>query len=202
MRRIVFACLCTALLCSCVSVESRLSIRNDGSGTLSLDYRIPRSLGDLGRTADKDAPVPLPVERTDFQRAIAGVPGVRLARYSRKADDQNVAIHAEISFARLEDLARVPSLRDAGLSFVAAGGSHTLTQLVASAPESALGAEHLALVDSLSAGSSVTVVIQTPAPMTPGPIGTLSADRRTLTWTASLGELERRTDSVVLTATW
>jgi hypothetical protein len=38
--------------------------------------------------------------------------------------------------------------------------------------------------------------------MTPGTIGTLSLDRRTLSWTSTIGDLARRTGSVVLTATW
>jgi hypothetical protein len=202
MRRILLACLCVALLVSCVDVESRLSIRNDGSGTLTLEYRIPRSVADLGRSPDKDAPVPLPVEKADFLRGIAGIPGVRLARYTRRADEENVSIHAEIAFKRLGDLANVPALRDAGLAVVEHGGTRTLTQVVAAAPESPPSAESLAMTDSLFAGGSVTVVLQTPAPMTPGPVGTLSADRRTLSWTSTIGDLARRTDSVVLTATW
>jgi hypothetical protein len=202
MRKVVLACLCSAVLCSCVGVESRLSIRNDGSGTLTLDYRIPRSAADLGRAPDRSAPVPLPVEKADFQRGIAGIPGVRLARYSRRADDVDVAVHAVIAFQRIEDLAKVPSLRDCGLSLVENGGTRTLTQVVAGAPDHPPAAESLAMIDSLFEGGSVTVVLQTPAPMTPGPVGTLSADRRTLSWTATVGDLARRTGSVVLTATW
>lgn len=202
MHRILLACLCAAALCSCLGVESRLSVKNDGSGTLSLDYRIPRSLGDLGRNPEANAPVPLPVEKADFLRAIDGIPGLRLARFTRRADEENVAIHAEIAFRRIDDLATVPALRDAGLSFVESGGRRTLTQVVAGSPVSPPTPEGLAMVDSLFAGGSVTVVLQTPAPMTPGPIGTLSPDRRTLTWTATVGELARRSGSVVLTATW
>ena len=202
MHRILLACLCAAVLCSCLGVESRLSVRNDGSGTLSLEYRIPRSAGDLGRSPDKDAPVPLPVEKADFLRAIEGIPGLRLARYTRRADEENVTIHAEVAFRRIDDLAKVPTLGDAGLSIVESGGKHTLTQVVAGSPESPTTAESLAMIDSLFAGGSVTVVLQTPAPMTPGPLGTLSADRRTLSWTATIGDLARRTGSVVLTATW
>jgi hypothetical protein len=202
MRRIMLAGLCAALLCSCVGVESRLAIRNDGSGTLSLEYRIPRSIADIGRTPDARAPVPLPVEKADFLRGVAGVPGVRLARYRRDADGTSVVVRAEIAFERLEDLAKVPSLREAGLAFVESGGSRTLTQVVAGAPEFPPTAEGIAMADSLLAGGSFTVVLQTPSSMTPGPVGSLSTDRRTLTWTATAGELARRTGSVVLTATW
>jgi hypothetical protein len=202
MRRILLVCLCVGALCSCIDVESRLSVRNDSSGTLSLEYRIPRSAGDVGRTPDKSGSMPLPVEKADFLRAIDGIPGLRLARYTRRVDEENVTIHAEVAFKRLTDLAKVPALSDAGLAFVENGGRRTLTQVVAGSPESPATAESLAMIDSLFAGGSITVVLQTPSPMTPGPLGTLSADRRTLSWTATIGSLARRTGSVVLTATW
>jgi hypothetical protein len=202
MRTAVLAFLCVALVVSCVDVESRLSIRSNGSGSLTLEYRIPRSVADLGRTPDRNAPAPLPVQKADFLRGIDGIPGVRLARYTRRADDENVTIRAEIAFKQLEDLAKVPALRAAGLALVDSGGTRTLTQVVAGAPDSPPSAESLAMTDSLFAGGSVTVVLQTPAPMTTGPIGTLSPDRRTLSWTSTLGDLARRTGSVVLTASW
>ena len=202
MRRIILASLCAAVLCACVGVESRLAIGNDGSGTLSLDFRVPRDVAAYGRADSADLAVPLPVDRADFLRAIEGIPGIRLTRYSRRVNDEQVAIHAVLAFRNLADLARVPGLRDAGFAFAESGGSHTLTQVVAGPPGAAPTPESLALIDTLAAGSAITVVLSTPSPMTPGSVGTLSADRRTLTWTGSLGDLARRTGSVVLRATW
>jgi hypothetical protein len=202
MRRIILVSLCAAVLCSCVSVESRLAIGNDGSGTLSLDYRVPRDVAAYGRADSADLAVPLPVDRADFLRAIEGIPGVRLTRYSRRVNEDHVAIQAVIAFKNLADLARVPALRGAGLAFTESGGTHTLSQLVAGPPEASPTPESLALIDSLFTGAAITVILTTPSPMTPGAVGTMSGDRRTLTWTGTLGELARRTGSVVLTATW
>jgi hypothetical protein len=202
MRRIILVSLCAAALCSCVGVESHLTIGNDGSGTLALDYRVPREMAVYGRADGADLSVPLPVDRADFQRAIEGISGVRLTRYSRREKEDSVAIHAVIAFQNLADLARVPALRDAGFAFAESGKTRTLQQVVAGSPGERPTAESLALIDALSAGSAITVVLSTPSPMTPGAVGTLSTDRRTLTWTGSLGDLARRTGSVVLTATW
>jgi hypothetical protein len=183
-------------------VESRLAIANDGSGTLTLDYRIPREVASYGRPDGAGLAVPLPVDRADFLRGIEGAPGVRLARYSRRAKEDHVAIHAVIAFRNLAELARVPALRDAGLALAESGATRTLTQVVAAAPEASPTPESLAMIDSLFSGAAITVILTTPSPMTPGAVGTLSPDRRTLTWTGTLGELARRTGSVVLTATW
>lgn len=202
MRRILLACLCLAALASCVSVESRLAIRGDGSGTLTLAYRIPRAVADLGRSSDARATVPLPVAKTDFLRGLAGVPGVRLARYRRQLTETDVSVRAEIAFDRVENLAAVPALRDAGLSLVESAGRRTLTQVVAAAPELPPTAEGIAMADALLEGGACTVVVETPSPMTAGSVGVLSADRRTLTWASTARELARRTASVVMTATW
>lgn len=202
MRRIILVSLCAAALCSCVGVESHLTIGNNGSGTLALDYRVPREMAVYGRADGANLSVPLPVDRADFQRALEGIPGVRLKRYSRRENEDHVAIHALVAFRNLADLARVPALRGAGLAFTASGGTRTLTQVVAGSPQAAPTPESLVLIDALSAGSAFTVVLTTPTPMTMGAAGTLSADRRTLTWTGTLGDLARRTGSVVLTATW
>jgi hypothetical protein len=202
MLRIILVSLCAAVLCSCVGVESRLTIGNDGSGTLSLDYRVAREVAAYGRADGADLAVPLPVDRADFLRAIEGFPGVRLTRYTRRTNEDHVAIHAVIAFRNLSDLARVPALRDAGLAFAESGGTHTLSEVVAGPPGASPTPESLALIDSVFAGAAITVVLSTPSPMTPGAVGTLSSDRRTLTWTGTLGELARRTGSVVLSATW
>jgi len=202
MRRIMLACLCLAALTSCVSVESRLAIRDDGAGTLTLAYRIPRAVADIGRSSGARATVLLPVEKADFERGLAGIPGVRLARYRRRVTEADVSVTAEIAFERVEDLAAVPSLVDAGFSLVESGGRRTLTQVVAGAPDLPPTPEGVAMADSLLAGGTCTVVVETPSPMTAGSVGVLSADRRTLTWTSTARELARRTASVVMTATW
>ena len=75
MRKIVPLLIAVVLLVSCVDVESHLSLRGDGSGTLVLAYRISRQLADLGQAAGEPPSVPLPVQREDFQRALRGVPG-------------------------------------------------------------------------------------------------------------------------------
>jgi hypothetical protein len=198
----LLVCLCAVALCSCVGVDSRLTIRNDGSGTLTLDYRIARQAADFGRVSDESVRVPLPVEKADFLRAIDAAPGVRLTRYRRRSDEEQVVIHAVLAFRRLEDLAGIPALRDAGLAFSATGSTRTLTQVVAGSPDAPATPESLAMIDSIFAGAAITVILSTPSPMTPGGVGTLSPDRRTLTWSATLGELARRTGSVVLSATW
>ena len=163
MRKLALACLCAVPPCSCVAVDSRLSIRKDGWG------------------------------------ALAGQPGVALARFSRTEDesDQDVTIHAVISFDRLESLASVPTFRAFGVS--QSGGTHTLTQIVARAPVSTSTADTLAMVDSFFEGSEVAPAVEAPSTVRGISIGALSSDH--LTDRATLGDLVRRIGGVVQTIT-
>jgi hypothetical protein len=163
---------------------------------------VSRRVADFGRSTATGASVPLPLEREDFRRALDGVDGVRLARYSRRVDDETVRIRATIAFATIEDLARVPALRAAGFAVVAAGGTHTLTEVVAGSPDGGATPKSLAMIDALAAGATVTLAVETPSRISAAPLGTLSADGRTLTWTATVSELARRVGSIALVATW
>ena len=68
MRKIVALCFTLALLSSCIGVDSRLTVRDNGSGTLQLTYRISQLVADLGVSSTGKSAIPLPVSRSDFER--------------------------------------------------------------------------------------------------------------------------------------
>lgn len=203
MRKIILVLVGALLLASCVDIESRIALRGDGSGSLVIAYRISRQLADLGRTGADAPAVPLPVEREDFQRAVSGVEGVRLASFSRTQDELEVSIRAEISFASLEALARIEVLREMQIRVEQDGGRRTLRMRVAPAAAEAPGEDSLAMVDQLFEGRALTFVVQAPAPVvSAGTGGKVSADRRTVTWTARMRDLVALPEDLVYSVTW
>lgn len=203
MRKTLLLLTSVLLLASCVDIETRLALRGDGSGSLVLAYRVSRQLADLGRTAADAPAVPLPVEREDFQRAVAGVQGVRLASFSRSQNELEVSIRAEIAFRSLEDLARVESLREMQIRVENDGDRHTLRMLVAAAAEEPPAGDSVAMVDQVFEGRALTYVVQPPAPVVDASAGgTVSADRRTVTWTARMKDLVALPDDLVYSVTW
>jgi hypothetical protein len=203
MRKIILVLVGTLLLASCVDIESRLALRGDGSGTLVIAYSISRQLADLGRTGADAPAVPLPVEREDFQRALSGVQGVRLASFWRSQNELEVSIRAEIAFASLEALARIEVLQEMQVRVEQDGGRRTLRMRVAPAAAKALSEDSLAMVDQLFEGRGLTFVVQAPAPVvSSGPGGQVSADRRTVTWTARMRDLVALPEDLVYSVTW
>jgi len=196
--------LAACVLCaSCVGVDSHLSVRPDGSGTLHLDYRVSRLVADLGTSTSDQGSVPLPLSRDDFQQAVAGTQGkVRLTHFDRSQNDKDILVHATLEFASLDALARVNAFRDAQLELTTTGSTHTFSQLVARSPSRPISADSLAMVDSFFGDYSLTFSIQTPSPITSSSLGTLSSDKRTLTYTTTVRDLLSATKDVTMTASW
>jgi hypothetical protein len=83
---IIFFLCCAALILmnSCLGVAADISIRADGSGTIALEYRVSQMLESLGRLDGNENWPAIPVGKTDFERSIARIPGLRLTSFSAK----------------------------------------------------------------------------------------------------------------------
>lgn len=203
MRKILVLFASCLALVSCMDIESRLTLRADGSGTLGLTYRISRQLADLGRTPGDTPAVPLPVEREDFVRALAGAPGLSLASFKRVQDAENVTISAVVAFRSLEELSRVAALGELEPRLLQAGGRTTLTVLLAKAAEEKADEDSLRMIDEAFEGRLVTWTVQAPGRVESDfPGAKISSDGRTLTWSATLRDLVSRTEDLVLSLSW
>jgi hypothetical protein len=203
MRKIIPLLIGTVLLVSCVDVQTQLSLRGDGSGTLVLAYSISRQLADLGRTGADLPAVPLPVEREDFQRALGGVPGLSLKSFTRAQNELEVSIRAEIGFSSLEALAGVEAFKEMQVRVETAGSRHTLSVLLARAAEGPVTEDSLAMVDEMFQGRMLTYVVHAPAPIISSSANAqVSADRRTLTYAARMRDLVSLSEDLVLSVTW
>jgi hypothetical protein len=203
MRKMLLLFASCLALVSCMDIESRLTLRADGSGTLGLTYRISRQLADLGRTPGDTPAVPLPVEKEDFARALAGIPGVSLASFRRMQDAENVTISAVVSFTSLEALSRIAAFGELEPRMSEAGGKRTLAVLLAKAAEEQADEDSLRMIDEAFEGRLVTWTVAVPGRIQSDfPGAKLSADGRTLTWSAPLRDLVNRREDLVLSLSW
>jgi hypothetical protein len=203
MRKIAALCIAALLLSSCVAVDSKLSIKDDGSGTLTLSYRVSQLVVDLGDSSSDKSAVPLPLTRADFERSLEASKGkVRLAQFDRSETEKDIVIHAELSFESLEALGQVPAFHDEQITAVTAGSRHTLSQVIARAPATAVNDDSLRMVDAFFDGYDLTFTIEAPGPIHDNTLGTLSADKKVLTYTTSIKEIMRAKSDVVLSLGW
>lgn len=203
MKKICLLLLGIVFLASCVGIETRIDMGADGSGSLSLTYKISRELVDLGRAEGDPAVVPLPVSREDFERALHGIDGVRLKSFRRSQDERDVTIGAVIGFASLEALARIETFKEMEMRIEATGSRHTMTQLVAKAAPQPATEDSRRMIDEMFEGYNLTYVVHAPAPITANSPGTtLSADRRTLSLTTKIADLVDRSEDLVVSLSW
>jgi hypothetical protein len=203
MRKIALLCLASLLMISCVGIDSRLTVKDNGSGTLSLTYRISQLVADLGISRSGEKAVPLPVSKEEFERSLARTDGkVRLTGFTRSENEKDVTIHAELSFDSLDALARVDAFRDADMKAGKDGTVSTFSQLVSHPAAEPVAEDTLRMIDALFDGYDLTFVLETPRPIRSAPLGTVSGDKRTLTYRTSIKDVMSATTDIVLSASW
>ncbi len=203
MRKIVLLCFLVALLSSCIGIDSRLTIRDNGSGTLQLTYHISQIVADLGVSSTGRSVIPLPVTKSDFVRSLAPTNGrVRLTSFDKSEDEKDITIHAELAFDSVDALAKVDAFRDADLRWGTEGTRHTFSQVVARTPRQPLSDSSRKMLDALFDGYDLSFVLVAPQPIQDSTVGTLSADRKTLTYTTTVKDVVTATQDLVMNARW
>ncbi|HEB10272.1 MAG TPA: hypothetical protein ENI06_03550, partial [Spirochaetales bacterium] len=104
LKAAVITLLVVFLLSSCIGIESRIRINNDGSGQLTLKYRVSRLIANLESAETKGNVVPLPLSRKEFERTVNNTDGLELVSYSRKEDKVDIRIEAKVNFNSIEAL--------------------------------------------------------------------------------------------------
>jgi hypothetical protein len=203
MRKLVVLGFTIALLSSCIGIDSTLTIRDNGSGTLQLTYRISQLVAELGVSSTGKTAIPLPVSRPDFERSLAASNGkVRLTRFDRSEDEKDITIRAEISFDSLDALAKVDAFHDAALTMGTDGPRRTFSQVVARAPKQPLSADSMRMLEALFDGYDLSFVLVAPQPIQDSTLGTLSSDKKTLSYKTTIKDVVSTTQDLVMSARW
>jgi hypothetical protein len=202
MRRLILVLVAAAALASCVGVESTITLSPNGSGTLSLMYRVSQFVADMGSSTTEKTAVPLPLSREDFLRGLQDARGVSLKSFRRTADEKDIIITAELAFDSVDSLAKLAAFHDALPSLTSTGGRKTFTQPIVKAAAAEMTPDTLQMIDAFYSDYAVAVRVHAPSPILSSSVGELSADKRTVTYTASVKDLIVSKRDVVMTVTW
>jgi hypothetical protein len=85
-------------------MRSDITLRPDGSGLISLEYRISRTLESLGKLDGNERWLPLPVGRADFERTLERLPGLKMLSFSSREDGKDLIIGVKMEFSNLDAL--------------------------------------------------------------------------------------------------
>jgi hypothetical protein len=203
MHKIAALCVAALLIVSCVGIDSRLTIRENGSGTLTLAYRVSQSIAQLGLSTAGKPVIPLPVSRSDFERSLAQTNGkVRLSRFDRSEDEKDITIKAELTFDSLEALSQVDAFHDADLKPGTDGSRKTFSQVIGHPMPTPLTDESKRMIDALFAGYDMSFTVETPRPIQSSSLGIVSGDKRSLTYKTSVKDVLSTKTDIILTLSW
>ena len=138
---LLFAILLVLLLAGCVSTTTTITIGENGSGSMRLEYVVDRSAYETG-VFDSGGALPIPVARSDFENAAAAIDGIRLRQYRTTHGDDTVTVTATLSFDSIDAL--VSLFGPAWLTVTTDGTTTTWRQLLVPARDAAGESGYLA----------------------------------------------------------
>ena len=94
---------------SCIGISTNIQMNRDGSGRITMEYRISKALDNLGVLDGNESMPPVPVSRSDWERSVSRIQGARLVSHSRRETAQDTIISAVIEFNNPQTMAAVLS---------------------------------------------------------------------------------------------
>lgn len=192
----------TLLLSSCIGIESDIRIRQDGSGVLTLSYTISQFIKniDAGRSEKQ---LPLPVNEQEFRRSAERIEGLRLTDVEQREDEENVYIQAELEFDSVEAVNALGRDGQLGISLESQGGTTTFRQLIYQGQQGEeITEESLEMIETFFDGYELVYSVTVPAEVRDHSLGVLAADGRTVTYTATVPEILKTPEPLVLEVIW
>ena len=89
---------------SCFGINADITLNQNGSGTIHLEYRISKALDSLGKLDGNERWNTIPVGKADFERSMDRLPDMKLTAFSSKEDEKDVIISARMEFSSIKGL--------------------------------------------------------------------------------------------------
>ena len=197
-----FICSITLVLSSCIGIQSDIRINDDGSGELTLAYSVSQFIKNIdeGRSEKQ---LPLPINEADFRRSTEGIEGLRLRRMEQSEDEENVYIQAELEFDSVDAINALGTDGQIGISLEMRGDAHIFRQLIYETREGEEPEEgSLDMIEAFFEGYELVYSVTAPAAIQTHSIGELAPDGRTVVYTATVPEILKNSEPLVLEVVW
>jgi hypothetical protein len=157
----VIPALCLLVLGSCIGVRADISLRDNGSGRLDLEYRISRTLDSLGKLDGNGRWPTVPAGKADFERSLRRLPGLRLLSFSAGEEGEAILYRAALEFDDLQALCRFLDASGGGAILSREGTAVSLT-LVLNRGTEGLDPDLAALIQSACEGYRIEMSLSVP----------------------------------------
>ena len=197
-------------LSSCFGVSTDISVREDGSGKIALEYRVSPMAEALGRLDGNRRWQTVPVGRADFDRTLARLPDMRLVSFSatEESGGGDTVNRAELEFKNIETLLAFLDASGRRASFSRENGVRRLSLTLMEARSADADPDLLALLREVSRpyelrlnlSAAGTVSLKTaPASV---PAARILSPGKTASLTIGTGELLSLAGGLAVEFTW
>ena len=196
---IVFLVLSTLLLSSCLDIEAIISVNDNGSGTLRMNYSVSAFAVNLGRIESEQKLLALPLLQQDFERAVQQIDGLILQSYEIMETEKSTDISVALSFSNIESLSRLFStqeIRDPVTLETVGNGRAFRVFIYQGSPEEP-EEDIIMLYETLFEENSISITCTFPREVRSANLGTYSVDRRSVTFDKALLEIITSRDPIV-----
>jgi len=209
---ILLLSLSAVVLSSCLGVSADITIKADGSGKIVLEYRVSQALESLGRLDGNEGKPVVPVGKTDFDRSVARIPGLKLSGYSSKnvpnaSGGSDLVTKASLDFKNTGAL--LAFLDSAGSrAAMVQNGEGKLFRLVLLEPsETVADPDLLSLLRGISEGYDFNLSFNLPGNANIETVPQVSSAKlvssgKKMSFSISLGELLNQKDGLALEVRW
>ena len=224
MKRIAYCLIIAslALMTSCLGASADIVMRADGSGSITLEYRVSQMLESMGRLDGNERWPAIPVGKADFERSIARIPGLRLSSYSAKEyprryskppnsnplGDKDLITTVKLDFKDTAALLAFLDSTGSRASLVQEGGKSTLRLVLLEPINDAIDADFLSLLQEISAGYDLSISFTAPKNATLScflptlPDARIVPQGKKVSFAIGTGELVGMRDGLTLEIVW
>ena len=97
-KPLVLLLLVLLVLNSCIGIGMDITLNQNGSGTIAVEYIISRSIDSLGKLDGNERWNTIPVGKADFMRTLDRIPEMKLLSFSSKENETNFIVNAKMEF--------------------------------------------------------------------------------------------------------
>jgi hypothetical protein len=198
---------------SCIGVKADITLTGNGSGLISLEYRLSRTAESLGKLDGNERWLTVPVGKADFERTVARVEGLKLRSFSSKTAGQDTVNTVKLEFADPQSLVRFLDASGQRATLTEEGGVNRLSLVLVSG-SGRIDADLLTLFQTISEGYTFSLSFTAPREGTlavydaPGNLleemsaVTVVAQGKTVSFQSPIGDIFAFSDGVRLELVW
>ena len=200
MIRNIFLAGLSFVFLSCISIESKITLAADGSGTVEIVYTISSLAQEWDSRDTNNSPLPLPVNEADFRRSVNRATGLSLISYSSRTTTESTIITAVVGFRSLAALNELVSRQEVIFTLRQESGRNIFEQVVTQGTRTALDDRTKSFTEAFFGPYSLKFELTAPRTITRSTPGSISGNKASVNF--PLAEVVESRDPVVWRVEW